>query len=147
MLKNVLTHDATDNSVQLYIDLRERNLQVNGHKVESITQYAGVDFIGDLGVNWAASADDSYTEGGLLLMRNTHSNDANTATMGEFYWERVFNDELKAILAQHGFSDAAQQDVFGSEWGMQDVGRASYDAQTVGEEMLAVFNLTCEWSY
>lgn len=147
MLKNVLTHDAASNSVELCIDLSKRNLQVNGHKLESITMYAGVDCIGDLGVNWAASDDSSYTEGGLLLMRNTHSDDANTATMGEFYWERVFNDELRDILREHGFSDAAAQDVYGSEWGMQDVGRASYDAHTVGEEMLAAFNLVCEWSY
>ena len=42
---------------------------------------------------------------------------------------------------QNGFSAAAAADVCGSEWGMQDVGRASYDAWEIANECLAAHNL------
>ena len=64
--------------------------------------------------------------------------------MGLFYWENEFTEQLKELLAEVGFSDDAIEDVCTSEWGMQDVGRASYDAYTCGEEMLAQHNITQE---
>jgi len=64
--------------------------------------------------------------------------------MGQFYWESAFDEQLQQLLKQNGFSAAAAEDVCTSEWGMQDVGRASYDAFAVAEEMLAAHNLQLE---
>ena len=72
-------------------------------------------------------------------MRNNNSNDNVTETMQEFYWENCFATELEAILLEAGFSTEAVADVGTSEWGMQDAGRASYDAVALAEEMLATY--------
>jgi hypothetical protein len=77
-------------------------------------------------------------------MRNNSSDDNVTQTMQQFYWEDAFATELKNILSDAGFSKASVEDVCTSEWGMQDEGRASYDAITLGEEMLACYNLQYE---
>ena len=141
-IKTVTTFNAQqDNSVQLEIDLQDKNLTVNGHVVESITMYADVDCIGDLAVNWKyAEADEAdYVDNTMLLMRNTNSTDNVTETMGQFYWENCFATELETILLAAGFSTEAVEDVHTSEWGMQDAGRASYDANALAEEMLATY--------
>ena len=133
LIKNVTT--AGECECELYINLQQHNLQVNGRKVDSITMCVTLDedehYVGDLAVNWEEE-DDSNN---------------NTATMGEFYWEHAFDDELHSILQQHGFSKAAAEEVSGSEWGMQDVGRASYDAYSVAEEMLAAHNIKIKTPY
>ena len=49
-IKNVTNLDG--NSVQLYIDLADKNYSVNGHAVESVTMYTDTDCMGDLAVNW-----------------------------------------------------------------------------------------------
>jgi len=141
-IKNVTTLD-TDNSVQLEINLADKNYVVNGHTVESVTMYADTDCIGDLAVNWKYAETDNagYTESTMLLMRNNSATDNVTETMQEFYWEHAFEDTLAVILADAGFSTEAVEDVFTSEWGMQDEGRASYDANAIAEEMLAAHNL------
>ena len=141
-IKNVTTLD-TDNSVQLEINLADKNYVVNGHTVESVTMYADTDCIGDLAVNWKYAETDNagYTESTMLLMRNNNATDNVTETMQEFYWEHAFEDTLAIILADAGFSTEAVEDVFTSEWGMQDEGRASYDANAIAEEMLAAHNL------
>jgi hypothetical protein len=140
-IKNVTTLEA-DNSVQLDIDLADKNYTVNGHVVESVTLYAEADCAGDLAVNWAyADADNTgYTES-AMLMRNNYATDNVTETMQQFYWEHAFDTTLRKILADAGFSAAAVADVCTSEWGMQDTGRASYDAFCIAEEMLAAHNL------
>ena len=136
-IKTVTNFNADENSVQLYIDLADKNYSVNGHAVESITMYADADCYGDLAVNWKyeESDNDGYVESTMLLMRNKNSDDDVTETMGQFYWENCFSTQLAHIL-----SDA----VFTSEWGMQDEGRASYDANCIAEEMLACYNLQYE---
>jgi len=141
-IKNVTTLD-TDNSVQLDIDLADKNYTVNGHVVESVTLYADADCAGDLAVNWAYEETDNagYVDSAMLLMRNNSATDNVTETMQEFYWEHAFEDTLATILADAGFSTEAVEDVFTSEWGMQDEGRASYDANAIAEEMLAAHNL------
>ena len=141
-IKNVTTLD-TDNSVQLEINLADKNYVVNGHTVESVTMYADTDCIGDLAVNWKYAETDNagYTESTMLLMRNNSATDNVTETMQQFYWEHAFEDTLATILADAGFSTEAVEDVFTSEWGMQDEGRASYDANAIAEEMLAAHNL------
>ena len=137
-----------ENSVQLCIDLEGKNYTVNGHSIESITMYADEECAGDLAVNWKYElADESgYVESTMLLMRNTGSEDNVTETMGLFYWDDEFSATLKQILVDNGFSDSAVADVCTSEWGMQDAGRASYDANEIAEEMLAVYNLQLEYA-
>ena len=156
MLNNTLikavTETQEEGGIQLYINLAQHNLQVNGRKLESITMFAAAkqeddmdDFYcdGDLAVNWEEADDAAYEDGNsMLLMRNTHSADENTETMGQFYWEHCFDEQLSTLLQQHGFSAAAANAVSGSEWGMQDVGRASYDAYEIAEEVRAAHNIT-----
>jgi hypothetical protein len=140
-IKNVLNLDA--NSVQLDIDLEGKNYSVNGHAIESVTMYADTDCIGDLAVNWKyeESDNDGYVDSTMLLMRNNNATDNVTETMGQFYWEHCFEGTLATILSDAGFSKEAVEDVFTSEWGMQDEGRASYDANCIAEEMLTTHNL------
>jgi len=142
-IKNVTNFNSADNSVQLYIDLADKNYSVNGHAVESVTMYADTDCLGDLAVNWKYAETDNagYVDSTMLLMRNNSATDNVTETMQEFYWENCFATELEAILLEAGFSTEAVADVFTSEWGMQDEGRASYDANCIAEEMLTTHNL------
>ena len=145
-IKNVTNFNADENSVQLHIDLADKNYSVNGHAVESVTMYTDTECMGDLAVNWKYEEADNtgYVESTMLLMRNNSSEDNVTQTMQEFYWENCFATELEAILLEAGFSTEAVADVFTSEWGMQDEGRASYDANCIGEEMLNAHNLQYE---
>lgn len=143
-IKAVTTFESADNSVQLEICLAAKNYVVNGRKVESITLYADADCYGDLAVNWEEEDDSNYVHNTSMLMRDTSDSTNNTATMGEFYWEHAFDNTVVQILKQNGFSTEAAEDVCGSEWGMQDVGRASYDANCIAEEMLAAHNVVFE---
>ena len=142
-IKNVTTLDG--NNVELYIDLAANNLIVNNCKVTAIAMTAEVDgdefYCGDLAVLWAAEDDSDYEDNTTLLMRDTNDTTDNTATMGAFYWEGEFTMQLVLLLEQNGFSAAAAEDICTSEWGMQDVGRASYDANLIAEEMLAAHNI------
>ena len=142
-IKTVTTIE--NNSVQLDIDLADKNYTVNGHAVESVTLYTDADCYGDLAVNWACTEADSagYVDS-AMLMRNNNATDNTTETMQEFYWERAFNTQLQAILLEAGFSTEAVADVSTSEWGMQDEGRASYDANCIAEEMLTAHNLVLQ---
>ena len=143
-LKTVTNFNSAENSVQLEINLAAHNLQVNGRKVQSITMYADTDCIGDLAVNWEEEDDSDYVHNSSMLMRDTSDSNNNTDTMGQFYWDSCFDDTLVQILSDAGFSKKATADVCGSEWGMQDVGRASYDANEIAEEMFACYNLQYE---
>jgi hypothetical protein len=128
------------------------NIAVNevfaGVKVTSITMHVGVecddDYWGDsdLAVNWDASTLQNTGGGdmGTLIMRG--DDDEVGEVMGEFYWEHGFNKRLHEILIANGFTAAAANDVTGSEWGMQDEGRASYDACAIADEIRAAFNIT-----
>ena len=117
-IKTVTNFNSEENSVQLYIDLADKNYSVNGHAVESITMYADADCVGDLAVNWAYEEADNagYVESTMLLMRNNNATDNVTETMQEFYWEDCFATELEAILLEAGFSTEAVADVCTSEW-------------------------------
>ena len=145
-IKTVTNFNSEENSVQLFIDLANANYSVNGHVVESITMYADTDCIGDLAVNWKYEESDNagYEESKVLIMRNNSSEDNVTQTMQQFYWEHCFEGTLAQILAEAGFSEKAIADVCTSEWGMQDEGRASYDAMEIAEEMFACYNLQYE---
>ena len=143
-IKTVTNLDG--NSVQLCIDLANKNYVVNGHAIESITMYADTDCIGDLAVNWKYEESDNagYEESKVLIMRNNSATDNVTETMQQFYWEHCFEGTLAHILSEAGFSEKAIADVCTSEWGMQDEGRASYDAMEIAEEMFACYNLQYE---
>ena len=141
-IKTVTTIE--NDSVQLDIDLAAKNYVVNGRKVQSVTLYADADCYGDLAVNWEEEEDSNYVHNSSMLMRDTNDTTNNTATMGEFYWEHAFDNTLHSILSEYGFSAQAVADVCTSEWGMQDVGRASYDANCIAEEMLTAHNVVFE---
>ena len=98
----------------MHIDLQDKGYTVAGAKVTGVGMIEG----GDLAVYWEADSDAD-------------------AVMEAFYWENEFTDTLKQIIRDAGFSDAAADDICTSEWGMQDEGRASYDAYTLGEEIAA----------
>ena len=141
LIKNVTTHNTADSSAQLYINLAAHNLQVNGRAVQSITMYVDGDCYGDLAVNWEEQDDSTYKHNTALLMRDIDDTNNNTQTMGAFYWDGEFTSTLQQLLVEYGFSTAAAQDVCTSEWGMQDVGRASYDANAIAEEVCAAHNI------
>lgn len=113
--------------------------------VESVTMYVALqeedtDWYadGDLAVNYDISKlqnDESAQTMGTLMLRNLHSEDEVTQVMSEFYWEHSYDEELAEILLSAGFSAEAVADVCTSEWGMQDEGRASYDAYAIAEEV------------
>ena len=142
-INNVTTLDGKN--VELYIDLTANDFVVNNCKVTAIAMTAEVDgdefYCGDLAVLWTAADDSNYVDNTSLLLRDTNDTNDNTATMGAFYWEGEFTDTLVLLLEQNGFSAAAANDICTSEWGMQDVGRASYDANLIAEEMLAAHNI------
>ena len=144
-IKNVTTLDGKN--VELLIDLSAHNFVVNNCKITAINMTAEVDgdefYCGDLAVLWEAGDSNSAATADLAQVAQQQlqrENDA-TATMGAFYWENEFDEQLTDLLQQNGFSAAAANDICTSEWGMQDVGRASYDANMIAEEMLAAHNI------
>jgi len=114
--------------------------------VESVTMHVGLVeedgyyYDGDLAVNYNTDKlqnDETAQTMGTLLLRNLNSNDEVTEVMSEFYWEHSYDVELRDILLEAGFSADAAADVCTSEWGMQDEGRASYDASCIADEVRA----------
>ena len=150
---HIETHtDASTNysSTTAYytLDVSNKHLQVNGRSVTTVTIVASSDGMhGDLAVNWDAEDDSNYVHNSSMLMRDISDTNNNTDTMGQFYWEHAFDDTLQQLLVEAGFSKAAAADVCGSEWGMQDVGRASYDANSIAEEVLSSVNVTVAEEY
>jgi hypothetical protein len=99
-------------------------------------------FDGDLAVNWNMTGlvnDESAQTMGMLLLRNIHSEDDVTKVMGEFYWDGAFTERLNEILAERGFTAT---NATTSEWGMQDEGRASYDACELADEIRSIMQTT-----
>ena len=141
---NYFTFNADEQSVTFEMNVADRGYTVNGRRVTAIMLYADAEHTGDLAVCWEAEDDADYVHNTSLMMRDTRDKNSNTETMSLFYWEHEFDEQLCALLEEAGFSDDAIADVCGSEWGMQDVGRASYDACVCGEEMLAQHNITQE---
>ena len=138
----ITAEDAEGVTLEIAVN-RNYNEQV---VVESVTMHValqeedGMYFDGDLAVNYNIDRlqnDATAQTMGTLLLRNLHSDDEVTAVMSEFYWEKSYNSELAEILLSAGFSEAAVADVCTSEWGMQDEGRASYDASSIADEVRA----------
>ena len=141
-IKQYITKE--EDGYSLYIELE--NETCAGVAVESISMFIGaVDedgdgyyCDGDLAVSYNIDSlqnDESARTAGMLLLRNVHSEDEVTAVMGQFYWEGAFTERLNEILAEKGFTAC---NVSTSEWGMQDEGRASYDAFDLADEVRSV---------
>ena len=138
------------NSTTAYweLDVSNRGLQVNGRTVTALAICASSDGMhGDLAVAWEAEDDSTYKHNTAMLMRDMRDSNNNTETMGLFYWEHEFDATLQQLLVEAGFSAAAAADVCTSEWGMQDVGRASYDANLIAEEVLSSVNVAVVEEY
>ena len=128
------------------------NEQCGNYKVDSITMFISnvneaedgeeaMYFNGDLAVNYDISTlqnDETAQTMGTLLLRNIDSDDEVTVAMGHFYWDDAFTARLNEILAECGFANTAHT----SEWGMQDEGRASYDAYDLADEIRAIMQTT-----
>lgn len=128
----------TEDGYEIEIALNE---QCGDYTVESINFYVAKDAeegCGDLAVSYDISNlqnDESARTAGMLLLRNMHSDDEVTTAMGHFYWEGAFTERLNEILADCGFTAC---NATTSEWGMQDEGRASYDAYDLADEIRAI---------
>lgn len=135
--------------ISFSIDISDRGLTVAGVKVLEVGMYASTENCadegeeayycdGDMYVLWDMEGlvnDETARTAGTLLLRNMHSEDDVTKVMGEFYWQHAFDAELAQILVDCGFSAEAANSVSTSEWGMQDEGRASYDAYSIADEI------------
>lgn len=140
----------TQDNEGIYININVEEMFC-GVLVESITMFVGIEDDGDgyfndgdLAVNWSIEGltnNENAQTMGMLLLRNLHSDDEVTQVMGEFYWENGFTERLRELLVAQGFSAEAAADVTTSEWGMQDEGRASYDAYVIADEVRKHFNI------
>ena len=126
----------TQDGYELSISVNE---QCGNYTVESIDFFVAKDEdegCGDLAVSYDISNlqnDETAQTMGTLLLRNIHSDDEVTVAMGHFYWDGAFTQRLREIIANAGFASAS--DITTSEWGMQDEGRASYDAYDLADEI------------
>ena len=131
--KQYITED--EDGYNLCINVNE---QCGNYTVESINFFVAKDAdygTSDLAVCYDISTlqnDETAQTMGTLLLRNLHSDDEVTTAMGHFYWDGAFTARLNAILTQHGFTANTAHT---SEWGMQDEGRASYDACELADEI------------
>ena len=132
----------TEDGYNLCINVNE---QCGNYTVESIDMFVAKDdedCSGDLAVSYDISTlqnDETAQTMGTLLLRNIHSDDEVTVAMGHFYWDGAFTARLNEILAECGFSANTAHT---SEWGMQDEGRASYDAYELADEIRNIMQNT-----
>ena len=132
-VKQYITED--EDGYSLCINVNEK---CGNYTVESIDFYVAKDAdygTSDLAVCYDISTlqnDETAQTMGTLLLRNLHSDDEVTTAMGQFYWDDAFTARLNAILAERGFTANTAHT---SEWGMQDEGRASYDACELADEI------------
>jgi hypothetical protein len=135
--KQYITED--EDGYNLCINVNE---QCGNYTVDSITMFIAKDdedCSGDLAVSYDISTlqnDETAQTMGTLLLRNIHSDDEVTVAMGHFYWDGAFTERLQEIITNAGFASAS--DITTSEWGMQDEGRASYDAYDLADEIRAI---------
>jgi len=133
----------TEDGYNLCINVNE---QCGNYTVESIDMFVAKDdeeCSGDLAVSYDISTlqnDETAQTMGTLLLRNMHSDDEVTTAMGHFYWDGAFTQRLQEIITNAGFASAS--DITTSEWGMQDEGRASYDAYELADEIRNIMQNT-----
>ena len=133
--------------IHFSVDISNKGLTVAGAKVLAVGMVAStVDENGysdsDMYVTWSLEGLQNTGGGdmGMLLMRGDDDEVGNV--MGAFYWGHAFDTQLTEILEDCGFSVSAIGDVCGSEWGMQDEGRASYDAYVIAQELRSAIAVT-----
>jgi hypothetical protein len=85
----------------------------------------------------AEAEDDWYSDSDLAVVYSTAGSYTSLDAMNMFYWHDAYTGILQDKLVAAGFSANAARNVATSEWGMQDVERASYDAYTVADEVRA----------
>lgn len=138
--------------VNFAVNVSDKNIMCAGVKVLEVGMYVstvndadeGEEAFycdGDMYVLWDMAGlqnNEAARTAGIMLLRNVHSDDDVTKVMGEFYWQHAFDAELAQILVDCGFSAEAANSVSTSEWGMQDEGRASYDAYEIADEIRKV---------
>jgi len=129
-IKQYITEEA--DGVTFSIDVSDRDITVAGVKVTCIGQFVST-------VNEGDDEEALYSDGDLYVLwdETGMTDDAIETVMSEFYSEDAFTAELKTILLECGFSEFAVEDVCTSESGMQDEGRASYDAFAIADEVRA----------
>jgi hypothetical protein len=133
----------TEDGYKLCINVNE---QCGNYTVESIDMFVAKDdedCSSDLAVWYDISTlqnDETAQTMGMLLLRNIDSEDEVTTAMGHFYWDGAFTERLREIIANAGFASAS--DITTSEWGMQDEGRASYDAYDLADEIRNIMQTT-----
>jgi hypothetical protein len=138
--KQYITED--EDGYNLCINVNEK---CGNYTVESIDMFIAKDDEGcssDLAVCYDISTlqnDETAQTMGMLLVRNLDSDDEVTKAMGHFYWGGAFTARLNEILAEKGFTNC---NVHTSEWGMQDEGRASYDAYDLADEIRNIMQTT-----
>lgn len=142
--KQYITEQAEDGGFSFEMELNE---QCGAYTVTGISMFVGgvneadegddaCYYDGDLAVTYDISNlqnDETAQTMGMLLLRNLDSEDEVTQAMKHFYWGHGFDTRLREILAEAGFTSA--ETVGTSEWGMQDEGRASYDAFELASEI------------
>ena len=134
--KQYITEDKDGYSLCINV-----NEKCGDYTVESINFFVAKDEeygTSDLAVCYDISTlqnDETAQTMGTLLLRNVNSDDEVTTAMGHFYWDGAFTQRLNAILTAHGFTANTAHT---SEWGMQDEGRASYDACELADEIRAI---------
>ena len=129
-IKQYITQEA--DGVTFSVDVSDRDITVAGVKVTAIGQFVST-------VNEGDDDEAMYSDGDMYVLwdETGMTDEAINAVMGEFYSEDAFTEDLKLILAECGFSEFAVNDVCTSESGMQDEGRASYDAYCIADEVRA----------
>lgn len=116
----ILQHvsDAGDGTVDLEIPV---NKTFRGVRIDNITMVIGQEddgSDGDLAVNYTVDPKQISGKDAMKI----------------FYVDRAFDSALAGLLVKAGFSSAAAK-VSGSEGGMQEEGRASYDADGIAAEV------------
>ena len=107
------------------------NETFNGIPINNITLFVAAEAEAD----WYGDSDLAVNYS--IVLRKVSSADDVIKMMATFYWDNAYTSTLQAKLIAAGFSTAAARNVATSEWGMQDEGRASYDAYTVADEVRA----------
>lgn len=121
-MRDLITFN-NDSTFTLDIDVNE---VCAGVQVNAISMFFDEDCEGyELTINWTETGDEVRDD----------------AVIAAFYLDDAFTARIAEILQENGFSKAAAEDVCTSEAGMQDAGRASYDAALLAEEVAAFMHV------
>jgi len=111
-----------------------------GVQVTGVTMFVGTD--SGEGVD---DEDDDYcwADGDLAVeWKSTGNKEQDDAAAYAFYCDGAFTARLCELLTAAGFTAEAAAGVDGSESGMQDDERASYDAAEIASEVRAAMGVT-----